>query len=231
MTPIDHSRRSSPHAQQGVGVRELAKVLWDYHNVEYELPEKADFLLVTGSHDDRVAEHAADLMRHGIAPLAVTSGGYGKVTKDLRTEPEAERFKRIIVDAGVSADAVLVEPDATNTGDNIVRTRDLLDSYDMEVITAIIVTKPYMKRRALATAMKQWPEVRWWVSAPEITFDKYPNRDVPERQMIELMVGDLQRLEVYAGREFQVPQEIPTDVWDAYDALVALGYDQYVIQP
>ena len=101
----------------------------------------------------------------------------------------------------------------------------------MEVITAIIVTKPYMKRRALATAMKQWPEVRWWVSAPEITFDKYPNRDVPERQMIELMVGDLQRLEVYAGREFQVPQEIPTDVWDAYDALVALGYDQYVIQP
>ena len=40
------------------------------------------------------------------------------------------------------------------------------------------------------------------------------------------MVGDLQRIKVYAETGFQIPQEIPADVWSAYDELVALGYDQ-----
>jgi hypothetical protein len=43
------------------------------------------------------------------------------------------------------------------------------------------------------------------------------------------MVGDLQRIRVYAERGFQIPQEIPGDVWCAYEELVRDGYDQYLI--
>jgi hypothetical protein len=93
-----------------------------------------------------------------------------------------------------------------------------------------MVTKPYMKRRALATASKQWREVKWWVSAPQIDFDSYPTEDVPEIRMVELMVGDLQRIKVYADQGFQEPQHIPTEVWEAYDELVELGFDKYVIK-
>ena len=47
---------------------------------------------------------------------------------------------------------------------------------------------------------------------------------------ISLMVGDLQRLRVYAEMGFQAPVEVPDEIWSAYDRLVAAGYDQYVIK-
>ena len=43
------------------------------------------------------------------------------------------------------------------------------------------------------------------------------------------MVGDLQRLRVYAEKGFQAPVEVPDEIWAAYERLVAAGYDQYVI--
>ena len=46
---------------------------------------------------------------------------------------------------------------------------------------------------------------------------------------IALMVGDLQRLRVYAEKGFQAPLEVPDDIWAANERLVAAGYDQYVI--
>lgn len=57
----------------------------------------------------------------------------------------------------------------------------------------------------------------------------YPNEEVPERRMIELMVGDLQRIKVYANRGFQIHQEIPDDVWSAYEQLVHHGFTTYLL--
>ena len=45
------------------------------------------------------------------------------------------------------------------------------------------------------------------------------------------MVGDLQRIRVYAERGFQIPQEIPANVWSAYEKLVALGYTAHLVDP
>ncbi|RPH35134.1 MAG: YdcF family protein, partial [Planctomycetota bacterium] len=49
--------------------------------------------------------------------------------------------------------------------------------------------------------------------------------------VISIMVGDLQRIRLYPGKGFQVPQEIPPEVWDAYRELVALGYDRHLCEP
>ena len=43
------------------------------------------------------------------------------------------------------------------------------------------------------------------------------------------MVGDLQRIKVYADKGFQIPQEIPDDVLSAYEELVRAGYDRHLI--
>jgi hypothetical protein len=43
------------------------------------------------------------------------------------------------------------------------------------------------------------------------------------------MVGDFQRLLVYAERGWQTPQEIPDDVRAAYERLVAAGYTRHLI--
>ena len=43
------------------------------------------------------------------------------------------------------------------------------------------------------------------------------------------MVGDLQRIKIYPEKGFQVYQEIPADVWRAFERLVELGFDKQLI--
>jgi hypothetical protein len=43
------------------------------------------------------------------------------------------------------------------------------------------------------------------------------------------MVGDLQRIRLYPEKGYQIFQEIPDDVWAAYEELVAAGYDRHLI--
>jgi len=59
------------------------------------------------SHDERVAERAAQLFHEGWAPLVIFSGGQGAITKTLWSEPEAERFARIAVDLNVPRERIL----------------------------------------------------------------------------------------------------------------------------
>ena len=43
------------------------------------------------------------------------------------------------------------------------------------------------------------------------------------------MVGDLQRIRLYPSKGFQISQDIPNEVWEAFEALVHEGYDKYLI--
>lgn len=210
--------------------RELASVLWDYHLLNWPLPDSADLLLVAGSHDDRVAVFAAEVWARCNVNVVVTSGGFGKVTRHTSSEPEGARFRDILVRNGVPEDVVFAEVEATNTGDNFVNTRELLYSLNIQVASGVVVTKPYMERRALATGQKQWPEVPWTTASPPIGFSEYATEDSPERRMIELMVGDLQRIDVFAKKGFQTHQDIPETVWSAYNGLVEAGFDRFVIR-
>lgn len=212
-------------------VLKAAEVLWDYHCVERDPTSAVDFILAMGSQDVRVAESAARSWLDRTAPNLLVSGGSGKVTGGLWSKPEAEVFADIAMEMGVPRSALLVETRATNSGENVLLSKKLLSNEGVEVSTGVLVTKPYMRRRALATAEKQWAELEWFVSSPSVKFRDYPTRDIPIERMINLMVGDLQRLEVYADQGFQVPQEIPVQVWTAWHELVRSGFDQFVIKP
>ncbi|MDZ7703630.1 MAG: YdcF family protein [Trueperaceae bacterium] len=209
-------------------VLENAKVLWDYHLLNHDVDSR-DFILVLGSHDTRVAEFAAKLFLDKKASLLITTGGFGKITRDIWGVTEGEKFARIAMSLGVPEENILVEDTASNTGDNFQKSRDLLREKKIEVASGTIVTKPYMCRRAFATGKKQWPEVDWVVTAPLISFEEYPNEEVPFNRMINLMVGDLQRIKVFAEKGFQIPQDVPREVWYSYNFLVRKGFDKFVI--
>ncbi len=186
----------------------------------------ADFILVLGCHDLRVPDHAAELFLSGAAPLVLCTGGFGKMTEGYFHLPEGVLFARRCVEKGVPPDAILVEDKATNTGENFALSRALISGKK----TGIAVCKPYMAKRALATGEKQWSEIQWSVSTPQIPFAQYvPDDDalIPE---IELMTGDLQRLEIYARRGFQAPTFVPEEIWAAWRRLVDAGFDRYVIK-
>ncbi len=206
------------------------KVLYDYHSLDSG-PVSADVIIVAGSHDLRVADRAAELyLIEGAAPLVVCSGGSGKVTGKIWSQPEGALYAERCAQLGVPVSALIVEPLATNTGENFTFSRAILDANGTAARTGIIVSKPYMARRAWATASKQWPLDKWFTRPPRISFDEYPSEDVPLERMLNLMVGDLQRLRVYAAKGFQAPVEIPENVWQAYERLVSAGYDSFVLR-
>jgi uncharacterized SAM-binding protein YcdF (DUF218 family) len=208
---------------------QLAKKLWNYHLLNHTL-EKSDCILVLGSHDLRVAERGAELYLQGWAPLLIFSGGLGNFTKNMWQEKEADLFAKLAIKMGVPENKILIENKSTNTGENILFTQQLLKQHDLDPQSFIVVQKPYMERRSYATFKKHWPDKKLIVTSPQITFENYPTEEIPLQRVITIMAGDLQRIKFYPEKGFQVYQEIPDDVWKAFEALVAAGYDQHLMK-
>src|SRR5438094_9103450 len=213
-------------------IRALAETLWRYHHVNHQLSQ-ADAILVLCSHDTIVAARGADLFLQGWAPLLIFAGGLGSITRRLWREPEANQFARIAAGMGVPEDRMLIENRSTNTGENVAFTKRLLAERGIELQKFIVVQKPYMERRSYATFRKVWPEKDVIVTSPQVSMDEYLRRYSHETlspdDVIGIMVGDLQRIRVYPAKGFQIHQEIPDDVWRAYEELVKAGYDQYLL--
>lgn len=195
---------------------------------------KADGILVLCSYDLVVAERGAQLFLEGWAPLLIFSGGLGTITSRFWTEPEADRFAEIAVGMGVPRENIIIENKSTNTGENIKFTKQLLAARHITPRTLILVQKPYMERRAYATCKKLWPEVDILVASPQITFDEYLNqhssRELTSEDVVSIMVGDLQRIRLYPAKGFQIEQEIPDEVWAAFEELVSADYDKHLIK-
>jgi uncharacterized SAM-binding protein YcdF (DUF218 family) len=130
---------------------------------------------------------------------------------------------------GVPAEAIFIENQSTNTGENIQFTGQLLQEKGLNPQSFLLVQKPYMERRSYATFRKHWPDKELIVTSPAITFEEYPTPEIPMERVIEIMVGDLQRIRIYPGKGFQIPQEIPDDVQAAYEKLIAWGFTKHLV--
>jgi uncharacterized SAM-binding protein YcdF (DUF218 family) len=149
------------------------------------------------------------------------------------SEPEADQFAKIALSMGVPEEKILVENKSTNTSENVLFTKRLLAERSINPESFIMVQKPYMERRSYATFRKWWPEKEAIVTSPQVSFDeyleKYTNPELTSDDVVSIMVGDLQRIKLYPAKGFQVYQEIPADVWAAYEELVRNGYHKHLI--
>jgi len=67
------------------------------------------------------------------------------------------------------------------------------------------------------------------VTSPNIHFEHYPTKSISKDDVINIMVGDLQRIKEYPKKGFQIEQEIPNDVWQAYKKFIEIGYTKHLI--
>ena len=210
-------------------IHALAEKIWHYHQMKHRL-EQADAILVLCSHDKKVAETGAELFLEGWAPLLIFAGGLGAITRGMWSEPEADQFAKIAIARGVPRSKILIENRSTNTGENVLFTKQLLAEKQIDPQKFILVQKPYMERRSFATFRKMWPEKEVLVTSPQVSFKEYlsgyTNEALSKDDVISIMVGDLQRIKLYPERGFQIPQEVPHEVWSAYEELVQAGYHQ-----
>lgn len=208
---------------------ELALILWDYNNLKHPL-HKSDCILALGSNDIRVAQKATELFLAGYAPFIIFSGGLGVLTQHIYDRSEAEIFANEAIKLGVPRDKIYIENKSTNTGENIILSKQLIQEKCLNVKSIILVQKPYMLRRAYATFKKQWPCIDFVVTGPQISFQEYPNQAISQKLLINIMVGDTQRIKLYPQKGFQIPQDIPDEVWNAYKELVSRGYDKHLVE-
>jgi uncharacterized SAM-binding protein YcdF (DUF218 family) len=203
-------------------------VIWDYHCLKRPV-EPAEMILILGSHDLRVGDRAAELYHAGMAPLLLFTGGYGNWTDGVFEKPEAELISERAMECGVPAEAILKEPNATNTGENIRNSKALLKEKGIQIEKAIAIQKPYMERRAYASLCKQWTEIEWQITSPQLSFHQYCNADITRELVTEIMVGDLERIIEYPKLGYQTEQEMPESVLEAWRFLIKEGYDGHLM--
>jgi len=201
-----------------------AKIIWDYMLMHQEL-RSMDAIFALGSNDTRVAEHAAELYHQGYSPHVIFSGASGK--ESYLSRSEAEVFSDIAIAKGVPKEKIIKEFQSTNTGENIMFVKKLLEEKGLNLNSFILVQKPYMERRTYATFRKQWSEADCVVTSPNVSFEMYAKEDHYKNRWVDVMVGGLYRIKEYPAKGFQIPQEIPLEVLNAYQELFNLGYTKF----
>lgn len=208
---------------------EPLQVIWDYLCLN-QRPEPADCIIGFGNFNTDIARRAAQLYHHGLADRILFTGGLGRNTEGLLPEPEAVRFARVAMECGVPREAILLEDRSTNTRDNILFTRALLAEHGLDKGRLLGVHQPFMERRITAAMGVYWPEARFSVTSPQVTIPEYLERakqqGISENASVSVIVGDFQRMDLYAKLGYQLPQYIPDSAWEAFHTLVKLGYDQ-----
>ena len=201
------------------------QVLWEYLCAESRLPARADAIVIggAGAMIDS-AERAAELYHAGVSQRIVVSGFANPYHR--ATETEATLLGRRLQRLAVPKSAILFEHQAANTGENITRSAGAA----IQAKDIILIHKPYMTRRFLATAEAQWPHPRprlYVTSQPttvEAYYQLYEATYGSATMMLTLMLGDYERIKTYPDKGFSTPQPPSLSADTAWQALVARGF-------
>jgi len=186
--------------------------------------------VVLGSHDLGVATRGAELVLAGVAPVMVVSGGNSVTTAARFPRGEAVHYREHALRLGVPDEAILVEPRATNTGENITFARRVLADAGLDPESVLLVSKPYAERRSYATARKLWPQVEVVCASERVGLAAYVKGIGDARLVIDMLVGDLQRITAYPDLGFTVAQAVPPRVQEAYTSLRSAGFTSRLLR-
>ncbi|CAO5252345.1 YdcF family protein [Frankia sp. AgKG'84/4] len=209
-------------------LRGAVEVLWSYHDMHHDLGP-TDVGVGLGSHDLGVATCTADLYHRALFPRIVFTGANAPTTVERFPRGEAVHYREHALTLDVPDSAILVEPTARNTGENITRTRDLLAAHGLTLTSITLISRPYQQRRAYATCRKLWPEVTVQCASHPMSLDDYVTGIGDAHRVMAMLAGDTQRIWLYADRGFAIAQPVPDDVHHAYRDLVNAGHTSRLI--
>ena len=131
---------------------------------------------------------------------------------------------------GVPEEDIVLEARSTNTKENILFTREKLQLLRIPHGRILGVHQPFMERRIKAAMGVYWPDPDFRVTSPQVTVSQYletaKRQGITENASVSVIVGDFQRMDLYAKLGYQLPQYIPPHAWEAFHQLVAMGYDK-----
>lgn len=88
-----------------------------------------------------------------------------------------------------------------------------------------------MERRQYATWKQLFPDIESYITSPQISYENYSSETgIAKEDTINIIVGDTQRIKLYPERGFMIAQEIPSEVWNAFEELVRRGYTKQLVR-
>src|SRR5262249_1267575 len=154
----------------------------------------------------------------------------GYYTSKIWSEPESHKFRRMAIEKGVDPEAILIEDESRNSGENVKLTRELLEQNGVRLKRAICVQKPYLELRVQATLGRQWPDSDFILSSPPISYERYPQPDIIDSsKLLNELVGQVDRVEKYSAMGFTARVVVPPDVVEAKQRLMELGFVEHLV--
>ncbi|HEY3514622.1 MAG TPA: YdcF family protein [Kribbella sp.] len=205
-----------------------AQILWDYHDLHHDL-RPVDVGIGLGSHDLGVATYSAQLYHRGLFPKILFTGANAPTTIERFPRGEAIHYTEHALELGVPAGDIIIEPKATNTGENIELARSALAEQGLFPRTVMLISRPYQQRRAYATCRKLWPDTEPICASQPLPLEQYVASIGDADRVLNMLVGDTQRIDVFAEKGFAIPQPVPAAVRAAYAGLVEAGYTRRLV--
>lgn len=100
---------------------------------------------------DRVT-HTIQLYKLGLIKKILVSGGSGLLL--FEGEPEADKFKKVMMMAGIPGQDIILENKTRNTGESAIAVKKMLDSLHYKPDDCLLVTSAFHMRRSLACYRK-----------------------------------------------------------------------------
>lgn len=215
----------------------LAQIIWNYMNISFPNPPISDVILCLGSIDTLPVETSVDLYKKRKAPLILFSGKGGRNSFFLSAkESDAKMLATIAIKKGVPSQAILIEEKSKNTGQNFICSQELLKKKGIRIKRMIVTHMPSSLRRDFLIFKKQWsfPQPEVFMLAPSILLEEYHEKGFSgkftQKEVIEDMLGDLQRIKVGFDKGHSVKEEIPKEIKDTYHYLVKKGYTKQLVK-
>jgi len=185
----------------------------------------ADAVVLCCSYDLRVCDHACDLIKSGKSEKLIISGNTGNWTKHIWAKTESSIFKERAIQNGIDPQKISLETKATNFGENVLFSKKIIP----EAQTVIFVSKPNSLLRVKLTVESQWPEIKSYVSCPDIEFPNQVSNVVGVLGVINEMVGDIERIQKYPEMGFQIHHKLPESILDSWSYLIAQGFTEHMV--
>jgi hypothetical protein len=198
--------------------RHVATILsWLTMEVAWETLRPADACIAFGGATRAVPEAAAQAYHAKLAPIIVCTGAKTPLTEHLPFSSEAEFFADICRGLHVPDSALIIEPRATNTGENVRFALELLRQSGIEPRILLLAAKPFHQRRVVQTVARWLPDCA--VQCLPVLFTQEQYTSLRGYTYEERLVHEVERLQTYPSQGFIAPVVIPTEVVDACDAL------------
>ncbi len=180
---------------QALHLRRAARTLFE-HLACADDEAAADLIIGFGVFHMSVPEQCARLHALGAAPKILFTGGVGAGSGDLG-QPEALAFRSRALELGVPEEAILTEPDSTNTLENVLASHRLLEDKGVQLRSAILVALPHRQRRVWLTSLEHLPEVKLTNAPPPLGLDQSAEIFGGLDLLAPQLIGEVARIKRY----------------------------------